>query len=170
VGSGFSSSTRTSFTVRADGYKRHDLRDLDTGLISAVGITPANVSEDSVTEAISADLACQQMSLSELYIDRAYQSSTLVRERSADLQVYCKVWPVRNGTRFPKTAFELDSGRQILRCPNDQVMPFVPGGVVQFPTEACTDIPLRNSAPLVSSTTVPQQVAMVDTARPHHLA
>ncbi|BCL83200.1 hypothetical protein ccbrp13_56650 [Ktedonobacteria bacterium brp13] len=36
-----------------DGYKRHVLHDLDTGLIRAVGITPANVPEASVTEAIS---------------------------------------------------------------------------------------------------------------------
>jgi hypothetical protein len=46
--------------------------------------------------------------LAELHIDRAYLSSTLVRERPADLEIYCKAWPVRNGTRFLKTAFELD--------------------------------------------------------------
>jgi hypothetical protein len=42
---------RKSRSVRVDGYKRHVLHDLDTGLISAVGITPANVLEASVTEA-----------------------------------------------------------------------------------------------------------------------
>jgi len=57
--------------VRVDGYKRHVLHDLDTGLIRAVGITPANVPEASVTEAISADLAQQAASLKELHIDRA---------------------------------------------------------------------------------------------------
>ena len=34
---------RKSRSVRVDGYKRHVLHDLDTGLIRAVGITPANV-------------------------------------------------------------------------------------------------------------------------------
>jgi Transposase DDE domain/Transposase domain (DUF772) len=134
---------RKSRSVRVDGYKRHVLRDLDTGLVRAVGLTAANVAEASVTEAISADVACQQVSLRELHIDRAYLSSSLVRERSAELQVYCKAWPVRNGTRFPKTAFELDWERQVLRCPNQQELPFVPGGVVQFPAETCTACPLR---------------------------
>ena len=44
---------RKSRSVRVDGYKRHVLHDLDSGLIRAVGITPANVAEASVTEAIS---------------------------------------------------------------------------------------------------------------------
>src|SRR5881398_1421853 len=99
---------RKSRSVRVDGYKRHVVRDLDTGLIRAVGITPANVAEATVTEAIAADLRAQQAMLHELHIDRAYLSSSLVRERSADLRVYCKAWPVRNSNRFPKTAFALD--------------------------------------------------------------
>src|SRR5712691_1433557 len=81
---------RKSRSVRVDGYKRQVLHDLDTGLIRAVGITPANVPEASVTEAISEDLAQQTVSLKELHIDRAYLSSHLVRERSGELKVYCK--------------------------------------------------------------------------------
>jgi hypothetical protein len=134
---------RKSRSVRVDGYKRHVLRDLDSGLVRAVGITAANVAEASVAEAIRADLACQQVALSELHIDRAYLSSVLVRERAADLQVYCKAWPVRNGTHFPKTAFHLDWEQQCIRCPNSQELPFEPGGLVQFPAEICAACPLR---------------------------
>ena len=50
---------RKSRSVRVDGYKRHVLYDLDTGLIRAVGITPANEPEASVTREISADLEQQ---------------------------------------------------------------------------------------------------------------
>src|SRR5258708_10221496 len=46
---------RKSRSVRVDGYKRHVLHDLDTGLIRAVGITPANVPLPSDTEALSKD-------------------------------------------------------------------------------------------------------------------
>jgi Transposase DDE domain/Transposase domain (DUF772) len=134
---------RKSRSVRVDGYKRHVLHDLDSGLVRAVGITPANVPEASVTEAIKTDLAAQQAQLAELHIDRAYLSSSLVRERSADLLIYCKAWPVRNGPRFLKTAFELDWERQRIRCPNQQEMPFEPGGTVHFPTEVCAACPLR---------------------------
>jgi IS5 family transposase len=134
---------RKSRSVRVDGYKRHVVHDLDSGLVRAVGITPANAPEASVTEAIKTDLAAQQALLAELHIDRAYLSSTLVRERSADLVIYCKAWPVRNGPRFLKTAFELDWERQRIRCPNQQEMPFEPGGTVHFPTEVCAACPLR---------------------------
>jgi hypothetical protein len=44
---------------------------LHTNLIRAVGITPANVPEACVTEAISEDLKRQEVSLKELHIDRA---------------------------------------------------------------------------------------------------
>jgi Transposase domain (DUF772)/Transposase DDE domain len=134
---------RKSRSVRVDGYKRHVLHDLDTGLIRAVGLTPANVAEASVTEAMSADLDRQDVCLKELHIDRAYLSSHLVRERSADLEIYCKAWPVRDGKRFSKQAFLLDWERQIIRCPASQEMPFVPGGIVHFPTGICAQCPLK---------------------------
>jgi hypothetical protein len=134
---------RKSRSVLVDGYKRHVLHDLDTGLIRAVGMTPANVPEASVTEAISEDLSRQEVCLTELHIDRAYLSSHLVRERSEDLEVYCKAWPVRESKRFTKQTFTLDWERQIIRCPAEQEMPFVPGGIVHFPKEACTQCPLK---------------------------
>jgi hypothetical protein len=134
---------RKSRSVRVDGYKRHVLHDLDTGLIRAVGITPANVPEASVTERIREDLDRQEVCLKELHIDRAYLSSHLVRERSDDLEVYCKAWPVRECKRFSKQTFTLDWERQIIRCPAEQEMPFVPGGVVHFPKETCAQCPLK---------------------------
>jgi hypothetical protein len=135
---------RKSRSHRVDGYKRHVLRDLDAGLLRAVGITAANVPEASVTEAIVADLGHQAARLGELHIERAYLSSTLVRERPADLAIYCKAWPVRNGDRFPKTAFALDWDRHTIRCPNGALLPFVPGGTVRFPAAVCVACPLRD--------------------------
>ena len=134
---------RKSRSVRVDGYKRHVLHDLDTGLIRAVGITPANVPEASVTREISADLERQPVMVKELHIDRAYLSSHLVRERSDELEIYCKAWPVCEGKRFSKQAFTLDWDRQIIRCPAEQEMPFVPGGVVHFPGDICAQCPLK---------------------------
>lgn len=125
------------------GTSGHVLHDLDTDLIRAVGITPANVPEASVTEAISEDLEQQGAYLKELHIDRAYLSSHLVRERSEDLEVYCKAWPVCGSQRFHKQAFVLDWERQSIRCPASQEMPFVPGGVVHFPKDTCAQCPLK---------------------------
>jgi Transposase DDE domain len=134
---------RKSRSVRVDGDIRHVLHDLDTGLIRAVGLTPANVPEASVTEAISADLLRQEVALQELHIDRAYLSSHLVRERSDELEIYCKAWPVREGQDFHKQAFALDWERQIIRCPAQQEMSFVLGGVVHFPKDTCAQCPLK---------------------------
>jgi hypothetical protein len=134
---------RKSRSVRFSGYKRHVLRDLDTGLVRAVGVTPANAPEASVTEGISRDLARQPAHLKELHIDRAYLSSELVRERPPELKVYCKAWRVSNGERFPKTEFALDWQRGLMRCPAGALMPFEAGGVVRFPKKTCAACPLR---------------------------
>jgi hypothetical protein len=135
---------RKSRSVRFDGYKRHVLRDLDTGLVPAVGITPANVPEAAVTDDIEADLATAGWHLSELHIDRAYLSSRMVRERGEDLQIFCKAWRVRNTTgRYPKTEFAIDFDTGQLTCPNQVSMPFEAGKTVHFPKDTCAACPLR---------------------------
>ncbi len=135
---------RKSRSVLFDGYKRHVLRDLDTGLVPAVGITPANVPEASVTGDIAADLHAAGLRLSELHIDRAYLSSALVRDRGPDLAIFCKAWRVRNtGGRFPKDQFTLDFGTGQLTCPAGATMPFEPGKTVHFPQGTCAACPLR---------------------------
>src|SRR5262249_19526917 len=126
-----------------DGYKRHALRDLDSGLVRAVGITPANVPEASVTDDLLADLASQEAQLTEIHLDRGYLASALVRDRGEDLVIYCKAWPVRNGDRYPKTAFVLDWEAGTIRCPNQVVIPFQPGATVHFPEAQCQACPFR---------------------------
>lgn len=134
---------RKSRSTLVDGDKRHVLRDLDSGLVPAVGITPANAPEASVTGDIAADLAAQDTTLVELHIDRAYLASMMVRERGEDLTVYCKAWWVRNAGRFIKTDFRIDFDTRQLTCPNDVVLPFEPGRSVHFPKATCAACPLR---------------------------
>ena len=135
---------RKSRTQLIDGYKRHALRDLDQEVVRAVGLTLANAPEATVTDAIEADLAAQGATLAELHIDRAYLGSALVRDRSPEVTIYCKAWPVRPGDHFTKTAFHLDWERAILTCPQGEEMPFVPGGRVHFPTATCQTCPLHD--------------------------
>jgi hypothetical protein len=134
---------RKSRSTLIDGYKRHVLRDLDSGLVPAVGITPANVPEATVTGDIAADLAAQDLTLVELHIDRAYLASTMVRERGEDLAIYCKAWRVANAGRFTKADFRIDFDTGQLTCPNQVVMAFEPGRSVHFPKAACAACPLR---------------------------
>jgi len=135
---------RKSRSVLFDGYKRHVLRDLDTGLVPAVGITAANAPEATVTGDITADLDAAGRTLAELHIDRAYLASALVRDRGPDLAIYCKAWRVRNtGGRFAKDQFTLDFDAGQLTCPAGATMPFEPGKTVRFPADTCAACPLR---------------------------
>jgi hypothetical protein len=135
--------TRKSRSQLIDGYKRHVLRDLDSGLIPAVGVTPANVPEATVTDSISLDLHVQALRLRELHIDRAYLTSNLVQERDDALYISCKAWPVEGGPHFAKTAFVLSWEQHEIRCPDGVVLPFSPGANVQFPADRCGGCTLR---------------------------
>jgi hypothetical protein len=135
---------RKSRSVLFDGYKRHVIRDLDTGLVPAVGITPANAPEASVAGDVAADLEAAGWHLSELHIDRAYLSSALVRDRGPDLAIFCKAWRVRNASgRFAKDQFTLDFAAGQLTCPAGVSMPFEPGRTVRFPAGICAACPLQ---------------------------
>ena len=135
---------RKSRSLLVDGYKRHVLRDLDSRLIVAVGVTPANAPEASVTDAIETDVAAQKCPLRALHIDRAYLASQLVQQRTETLAIFCKAWPARQSPYFPKSAFQLEWERSELRCPGGEMMPFVPGEVVKFPAATCAGCALRD--------------------------
>src|SRR6266849_4034737 len=135
---------RKSRSVLVDGYKRHVLTDLDTGLVPAVGITPANAPEASVTGDIETDLDAAGFTLSELHIDRAYLSSALVRDRGPDLAIFCKAWRVRNTAgRYAKDQFSIDFDTGQLTCPAGVSIGFQPGKTVHFPKDTCAACPLR---------------------------
>lgn len=135
---------RKSRSTLVNGYKRHLLHDLDSGLVPVVGITPANAPEASVTDAIEQDLQSQQRTLRELHIDRAYLSSKLVQQRSDELTIYCKAWSVQaRPGQFAKTAFVLDWQQQTLTCPNQVSVPLRLGKAVKFPGKRCDVCPLK---------------------------
>ena len=135
---------RKSRSQRFDGYKRHVLKDLDLGIVRAVGITPANLPEASVTEGLAPDLEFQQVTLSELHIDRAYLTSHWVKQRTPQLKIICKSWRVRHGKYFEKTAFNLDWSNHLIRCPNGISIPFIEGKTVRFPQKECQACPLHS--------------------------
>ena len=134
---------RKSRSLLIDGYKRHVRRDVDSGLMVAVGVTPANVPEASVTDAIATDVAAQQSTLQERHIDRAYLASPLVQQRPDTLTIFCKAWPVHQGPYVSKNAVQLAWERHTLQCPGGERMPFVPGEVVKFPAATCARCALR---------------------------
>lgn len=136
---------RKSSSKRFNGYKRHIAADLDTGLIMACAVTPANRPEAEAAPAIEADIERQNFTVGELYIDRGYISSDLVDDiigRGAD--VFCKPWfpPGKNG-RFTKSQFRLNLRAMTVTCPAGEVEPISIGSTVEFNAMACDRCALR---------------------------
>jgi len=159
---------RKSRHKRIDGYKRHVLSSLDSRLIHAVGITPANAPEASVTDQLAADLAHQQVILAELHMDRAYLNSTMVRNRSPELVICCKAWAIHRNDQFPKTVFQWDWQKKLVRCPNGVERSFEYGKVVRFPATACSACPQRaqcTQSPRGRTVSVHQDERLLDDLR-----
>jgi hypothetical protein len=137
---------RKSKTKRFNGYKQHIATDLDTALILACAVTPANRPEQEATPQLQADLRNQGAQFEELYIDRGYINSTLVEDaRSYGAEIICKPWLIRGGkpNLFKKTDFVLDMRSHTITCPAGQTESFEPGHVVEFDPDFCGPCLLR---------------------------
>ena len=68
---------RKSKSKRFNAYKRHIATDLDSDLILAGAITPANRPEEKAAPELQKDIALQGLGIGELNIDRGYIASPL---------------------------------------------------------------------------------------------
>lgn len=137
---------RKSKSKRFNGYKQHIATDLDTSLILACAVTPANRPEAEAAPQLQTDLRSQGAHVGRLYVDRGYINSALVDEANATrAAIICKPWPVRNAKPelFKKTDFKLDMRNQTITCPAGQTEQFEPGGVVEFDPDVCGSCHLR---------------------------
>jgi hypothetical protein len=135
---------RKSRTKLFNGFKRHIATDLDTDLIIACAVTPANRPEEEAAPALKADIERQGRAIWELYIDRGYISSPVVAEiLGYGGQVMCKPWVPRNGTMFTKAHFKINMRAMTITCPAGEVEPIDLGADVEFNPEACARCPLR---------------------------
>jgi len=137
---------RKSKSKRFNGYKQHIATDLETKLILACAVTPANRPEEEAAPHLQADLQRQQANIAQLHIDRAYVNSSLVEDAGATgADVICKPWPVRAGkpNLFKKTDFKLDMRNHTITCPAGQTESFEPGQTVEFDPDVCGSCPLR---------------------------
>src|SRR5258706_727415 len=111
---------RKSKSKRFNGYKRHIAADLDTDLILACAITPANRPEEEAAPVLRDDIARlpNRNVIAELHVDRGYIGSSLVQDvLAARHEVICKPWVARNGKLFAKSDFHLDMRARTIRCP-----------------------------------------------------
>jgi hypothetical protein len=137
---------RKSKTKRFNGYKGHIACDLDTDLIVACGITPANRPEAEAVPSLQADIAHGGLrgQIEQLSIDRGYINSPLATEVFArGGEVLCKPWVSRNPKGFRKSDFTINMRARTITCPAGQTEPFTLGQVVEFDPRACARCPMR---------------------------
>lgn len=137
---------RKSKSQTIKGFKSHLGADVDTNLIVACGVTPANKPEATALPGIIEDLArySKRNEIGELHIDRGYLASESVRELAGNkIPIISKPWRPPPGDLFAKSAFKLDLGRLTITCPAGKTEQIQFGTVTQFPAAACDPCPLR---------------------------
>jgi len=135
---------RKTKSKRFNGYKRHLGIDLDTLLVLAVAVLPANRPEQEAAPALVADIAAQGLTIDSLYIDRAYINAPIVDEILARRgKVICRPWLAHNGEHFGKSAFVLNMRDRTITCPAGEQQFITLGAKVEFPAETCRDCSLR---------------------------
>lgn len=144
---------RKSKSKRFNGFKRHIAADLDTDLILACAVTPANRPEEEAAPVLRDDIARHRARnvIGELHVDRGYIGSTLVQDvLAARNDVICKPWIARNGKLFAKSDFQIDMRARTIQCPAGEIERFEPGAVVEFDPETCARCPLRSACTMAS--------------------
>ena len=135
---------RKSSSYAFNGYKRHVATDLDTGLLVAVAITPANVPEMMAMPVLQDDFEHQHIEIRELFIDRGYIASPFVEEVIANHgEVVCRPWQFSNRGLFAKADFDINIRDRTITCPQGQTQPFAFGTTVSFDGPTCRTCPVR---------------------------
>ena len=145
---------RKSKSKRFDGYKEHIANELDSGLIVACSVTPANRPEEEGALPIAEDIAHQGLEIQELHIDRAYVNSPVVdKVFDSGGTVYAKPWGQRAARPglFSKADFKLDLRAHTVTCPAGHVEQFEPDSTVHFDPEACGPCQLRSQCTSATS-------------------
>lgn len=147
---------RKSKSKRFNGYKGHIGVDLDSGLVLACAITPANRPEEEAAPALLEDVAHypDRNRIAELHIDRGYIGSSLVTSvLKHGGEVLCKPWVSRNGSRWTKNDFKIDMRARTITCPAGEVEQFTPGAVVEFDPDTCGRCAFRAQCTMASNGT-----------------
>jgi hypothetical protein len=135
---------RKTKSKRFNGYKRHLAVELDTLLVLAVAVLPANRPEQDAAPALVSDITTQGLTIAELYIDRGYINAPIVDEIiGRHGKIVCRPWLTHNGKHFAKSAFTLNMRDRTITCPAGERQHFNFGTTVEFPAQTCQACALR---------------------------
>lgn len=136
---------RKSKSSLIDGYKRHLAVDIESKLVLAGAITPANRPEGEASRALFDDVLRQRFTITDLHIDRAYLTNhDVLSYRFWGTNVHAKAFSLRNDGRFTKANFTFDFANKSITCPTGTAVSFSLGAVARFPEAACGCCPVRS--------------------------
>jgi hypothetical protein len=138
---------RKSKSKRFNGYKQHVANDLDTELILACSVTPANRPEAEGALGLKQDIARYEdrSRLGEVFIDRGYINSELIQnDEGRAPSVFCKPLSLHNRGLFTKADFDINVRLRTITCPAGETEHFELGKVVEFRSDKCAVCPLRS--------------------------
>jgi hypothetical protein len=145
---------RKSKSRTINGYKSHLGIDLDTKLVLACAVTPANRPEAEALSPIAADVRRfpERSQVAELYIDRGYLAADTTHTLAAnDTEIVCKPWPKRAGNLFSKQDFLIDLQKKTITCPAGSAESFELGDTVAFDATTCATCPMRSKCTTAKS-------------------
>ncbi|MCC6872884.1 MAG: IS1182 family transposase [Sandaracinaceae bacterium] len=137
---------RKSKSQTIKGYKTHLAADIDSNLIVACAVTPANKPEADALPAMLEDLARyrERNTIGSLHIDRGYVASEAVRTLASEgVPILSKPWRSPTSERFTKSDFKLDLRRRTITCPAGETEKIQLDSVVHFQAETCDACPMR---------------------------
>lgn len=137
---------RKSKSKRFNGYKRHVAADIDTDLILACTVTPANRPEQQAASQLQADIAALSLvrPVGELHVDRGYINSPVADDIIKDRgEVVCRPWVPHNDKLFTKRNFTINMRDRTITCPAGKTEQFTTGTVVEFNPRKCARCALR---------------------------
>jgi hypothetical protein len=138
---------RKSKSRTINGYKVHLGMDLDTELVMACAVTPANRPEAEALGPITADVEHypERSHVAELHIDRGYLAADETHQLAAnDTEIVSKPWSPATGELFSKKEFLIDLKKKQITCPARHSEPLELGKVVRFNAATCATCPLRD--------------------------
>jgi hypothetical protein len=137
---------RKSKSKRFNGFKRHIATDLDSEIILACAVTPANRPEEEAAPQLHEDIAKlpRQRPLKQLSIDRGYiASNTVGTVLESGGEVICRPWVPHSDKLFTKRDFTINMRDRTITCPDGQMERFTTGKVVEFDPRKCDRCVLR---------------------------
>ncbi|MEZ4315470.1 MAG: IS1182 family transposase [Polyangiaceae bacterium] len=137
---------RKSKSRTINGYKSHLGVDLDTELVLACAVTPANRPEAEALGPIAADVGrySERTQVAELHIDRGYLAAEQTHQLAAnDTEIVCKPWSPPPGPLFSKKDFLIDLRKKQITCPAGNTESLELGTIIRFDAATCAACPLR---------------------------